>query len=42
MDSSFEAIPFAINAEIKPYVEVVTNGGFLFWIDPGVRIKFIF
>lgn len=42
LEYAFEAIPFAINAELKPYVEVVTNGGFLFWIDPGVGLKFIF
>lgn len=42
LEYAFESIPFAVSAGIKPYVEVVTNGAFLFWIDPGVGLKFIF
>lgn len=42
MEYALEKVPFAFNIEIKPYVEVITNGGFLFWIDPGIGLKFIF
>lgn len=42
IEYKIKPIPFAVSVGIKPYVEVVTNGAFLFWIDPGVGIKFVF
>ncbi len=42
LEYRLKPIPFAVSVAIKPYVEVVTNGAFLFWIDPGFGIKFTF
>ncbi len=42
LEYKIKQIPFAFSVGIKPYVEVVTNGAFLFWIDPGFGIKFTF
>ncbi len=42
IEYKINSVPFAFSLGIKPYVEVVTNGGFLFWIDPGLGIKFAF
>ncbi|HKJ80144.1 MAG TPA: hypothetical protein VKA10_11435 [Prolixibacteraceae bacterium] len=42
IELALQNVPFAFNVEIKPYTEVITNGGFLFWIDPGIGLKIIF
>jgi len=42
LEFAMKKVPFAFNIGIKPYVEVVTNGGFLFWIDPGIGLRIIF
>lgn len=35
-------IPFAFSLDFKPFIEVITDGGVAFWIDPGIGIKFAF
>lgn len=35
-------IPFAVNLELKPYMEVISNGGIWMSLDPGLGIKLTF
>ena len=35
-------IPFAFSLDFKPFIEVVTDGGFVFFLDPGLGIKLAF
>lgn len=34
--------PFAVNAGIKPYAEVITTGGYWMSLDPGIGIRVVF
>lgn len=35
-------IPFAISVDLKPFLEINTNGGSFFALDPGIGLKFAF
>ncbi|MES2725559.1 MAG: hypothetical protein V4643_00560 [Bacteroidota bacterium] len=35
-------IPFAISFDLKPFIEINTNGGAFFALDPGLGLKFAF
>ncbi len=35
-------IPFTVSLDVKPNFEAVTDGGFEFWIDPGIGIQVVF
>jgi hypothetical protein len=35
-------IPFAVSFDLKPFIEINTNGGTFFSLDPGIGLKFAF
>lgn len=35
-------IPFAFSFDFKPFMEITTDGAFLFFLDPGIGIKLAF
>ena len=42
LEYKIENIPIAIGFNFKPYLEVVSDGGVLFSLDPGIGIKIAF
>lgn len=35
-------VPLAFSLDFKPFVEITTRNNFLFWLDPGLGVKFAF
>jgi len=42
MEYKIPSIPFALSLDVKPYVEVITNGRVWTSLDPGLGIKVTF